>query len=429
MIHTHIARVSAIVSVLAVACLAALARLAAAQSVGTAITYQGQLQRSGSPANGMCDFQFSLWGASMAGTRVVPTQAIHAVPVTNGLFTVALDFGNEFKGNARWLESAVRCSGDADFTTLTPRQQLTAAPYALTLRPGAVILGALPDTALLNVNNDSQGIGVYGGATAGDGLFGFTFAAHTFSIAGVHGLSHGDGGVGVFGEANFGNAFGVYGKSDSGVGVYGSTSAAHTTATAGVNGVSSGDSGIGVIGEANVGNSWGVYGKSASGLGVYGTSDSGEGVRGYTATGKRGVFGQSDAPNASGVEGFADNGANSAGVFGRSNNGVGVWGRNSSGIAMFAEGNATQTRGSGGWVKAMALINQDGSIARCYNGITGSSSGDCGFSSSLKDITFDGTPVDPYVNFGFRVDDRYVLAIPAVQLPGDNISSRRRSVL
>jgi len=49
----------------------------------------------------------------------------------NSLFTTQLDFGNQFTGNARWLDVTVNCgSGDV---TLVPRQALTAAPYALGL--------------------------------------------------------------------------------------------------------------------------------------------------------------------------------------------------------------------------------------------------------------------------------------------------------
>ena len=43
-------------------------------------------------------------------------------------------------------------------------------------------------------------------------------------------------------------------------------------------------------------------------------------------------------------------------------------------------GNLSQTRDKGGAVKAMLFVNQNGTIARCYNGVTDSSTGGCGFS-------------------------------------------------
>src|ERR1700686_3008687 len=45
------------------------------------------------------------------------------------------------------------------------------------------------------------------------------------------------------------------------IGVYGETPASHTEDLSGVYGVSTGDGGIGVIGEANIGNAWGVHGR------------------------------------------------------------------------------------------------------------------------------------------------------------------------
>ena len=55
------------------------------------------------------------------------------VAVSNGCFTVQLDFGaNVFNGDARWLEIAVRCpAGSGTYATLVPRQPLTPAPYAM----------------------------------------------------------------------------------------------------------------------------------------------------------------------------------------------------------------------------------------------------------------------------------------------------------
>ncbi len=101
--------------------------------LGSAFTYQGQLKKDGSPHSGSCDFRFRLWDAESGGNQVGPTQTKTGVQVVGGLFTIPdLDFGaGAFQGEARWLEIAVKCAGDADYTALSPRQALTAAPYVL----------------------------------------------------------------------------------------------------------------------------------------------------------------------------------------------------------------------------------------------------------------------------------------------------------
>ena len=112
-------------------CLLATLRLELnAASVGTAFTYQGRLQQAGGPASGRYDFQFSLWDAGTAGAPVGAVQTASAVGVTNGWFTVTLDFGAVFNGNALWVEIATRTNGADSFATLAPRQALTAAPFA-----------------------------------------------------------------------------------------------------------------------------------------------------------------------------------------------------------------------------------------------------------------------------------------------------------
>ena len=63
-----------------------------ANGQGAAFTYQGQLTRDGSPADGQYDFTFSLFGASSGGTPMLTPVTTNTV-VTNGLFTVTLDFG------------------------------------------------------------------------------------------------------------------------------------------------------------------------------------------------------------------------------------------------------------------------------------------------------------------------------------------------
>ncbi|HUW94219.1 MAG TPA: hypothetical protein VMW58_00380 [Anaerolineae bacterium] len=102
-------------------------------SVGTAFTYQGQLTDDDDPATGTYDFEFELHDHPTEDSQVGGTVYVDDKLVSDGLFTVLLDFGSSaFNGEARHLEIGVR-PGDSggDYTTLAPRQELTAAPYAL----------------------------------------------------------------------------------------------------------------------------------------------------------------------------------------------------------------------------------------------------------------------------------------------------------
>ena len=106
--------------------------LAHAQSVGSAFTYQGELRASGSPGNAAYDFQFRLFNAASGGTQLGTQVSSNAVAVTDGLFTVPLNFGPaQFAGDAQWLEISVRPAGSGAFETLAPRTAITPTPYAL----------------------------------------------------------------------------------------------------------------------------------------------------------------------------------------------------------------------------------------------------------------------------------------------------------
>ena len=103
-----------------------------AHSQGTAFTYQGQLQANGSPAGGSYDFTFALFNNNTTnGSQIGNIATNLGVSVTNGLFTVLLDFGTNFPGASRWLAIAVRPSGDGSFIALNPLQELTPTPYAI----------------------------------------------------------------------------------------------------------------------------------------------------------------------------------------------------------------------------------------------------------------------------------------------------------
>lgn len=148
--------------------------------LGTAFTYQGQLADGAGPVNARCDFQFSLWD-SLAGSggQIGPTEAKSDTNVTNGLFTVSLDFGGSaFAGEARWLEVAVRCpSGSGAYTTLSPRQPLTPAPYALYARTIPLAgSGSAVSAARSDHTHDPLywKVGGNGGLTPGSAILGTT---------------------------------------------------------------------------------------------------------------------------------------------------------------------------------------------------------------------------------------------------------------
>ena len=100
--------------------------LVSAAPVGTGFTYQGRLQSSGRPFEGPADLQFRLFNQELAGDQVGGTIILNDQVVVDGLFTVELDFGAAaFNGQALWLQITV------EGTTLSPRQKLTDAPFAL----------------------------------------------------------------------------------------------------------------------------------------------------------------------------------------------------------------------------------------------------------------------------------------------------------
>ena len=105
-----------------------------ATPLGTAFTYQGRLSDGGAPASGIYDLRFTIYDSTNnAGGIVASPLTNSAVAVSNGLFTVTLDFGEGvFDATDRWLEIGVRTNGSVGaFTTLSPRQALMPVPMAL----------------------------------------------------------------------------------------------------------------------------------------------------------------------------------------------------------------------------------------------------------------------------------------------------------
>jgi hypothetical protein len=64
-------------------------------------------------------------------------------------------------------------------------------------------------------------------------------------------------------------------------------------------------------------------------------------------------------------------------------------------------GNATQDSSSNGLPKAMLYVLANGTISRCYNGVTGAASNGCGFTATGGSGAYD-------LNFGFNVSNRFL---------------------
>jgi len=142
--------------------------LSIAHAQGTTFTYQGRLDVDGIAATGLYDFSFRVYDAVTNGLFFGGAVTVSATPVSNGLFTVALAFNPAaFDGSPRWLDIGVTTNGGGVFNSLTPRQPVTATPYAMIAGSvtGAIPLAQLPPSV---VTNGASGINITG-TFSGDG--------------------------------------------------------------------------------------------------------------------------------------------------------------------------------------------------------------------------------------------------------------------
>ena len=124
-------------------------QLSTAFAQGTAFTYQGQLQNTNGPVHGTYNFTFSLFATNINGTAIAGPATDNGVVITNGLFTVTLDFGASYwNGQTNWLQIAVETNGAATFTNLSPRQQLTPTPYAIFAETSSNLSGTITTAQL-----------------------------------------------------------------------------------------------------------------------------------------------------------------------------------------------------------------------------------------------------------------------------------------
>ncbi|MGD8501873.1 MAG: hypothetical protein PVJ86_14570, partial [Phycisphaerales bacterium] len=344
--------------------------LSRADPMGTAFTYQGRLMDVNTPADGLYDFQFSLFdhaGGIGIGTPPLSTTDVNGVDVIGGYFTVELDFRiispvdepGIFNGDALWLEIGVR-TGDLDdpneYTILQPRQEITPTPYAIYAKTaGTTVSGCVCDgtggrIAKFTGDNDLGDSVIYE-SPSGNIAIGTTVATSNKLTV----ITTEASGTAVYGHAsatgdymNFGGYFKADGEQGQGVLGY-----AKGTEGLGVHGYAIGDNGTGVLGHVSGSEGMGVSGYAANdvnctnyggyfeargqqGRGVYGQATNTADVRNYggyflaegqqgmgtyslaRGTEGRGVMGV--AGNASLVENyggyFAANGGQGRGVYG-----------------------------------------------------------------------------------------------------------------
>ncbi len=324
---------------------------AIAEPLGTAITYQGSLKNDGSPFSGQADIEFRVFDAAVGGAQVGGTQTFLGVQVNGGLFTIPVNFGaSTFAGDARFIQIAFRITGSGGaYTPVLPRQNVTAAPYALHAlnsfweASGSAITNT--NTGFVGINRSSristaEAFGVQSPSTSSfGGMYMRTSGAsaspfYGYSVNGaIDGFHYIDGNDAGKWKLSVGSGSTDLTVTEDGVVGIG------TTTPAGAKLVVTSSTDEAIRGTSSAAGSFGVYG---SGLTA--------GVRGECGTtGGAGVYGVSNAAGngaGSGTPAGVRGDATAAGVAGGAffnNVGTALYAQSTSGTAGFFSGNVTVT--------------------------------------------------------------------------------------
>jgi len=354
--------------------------------VSTQFTYQGELKDAGSVANGAYDFQFKLFDAAVAGVQKGATLTPGDVPVVDGRFSTALDFGTQFDGTALWLEIAVRDGASVGAYTTLGRQAMTATPYAMGVRlplaqsaSGTNGLVTLTNTSTANSGYVMKLISGAGSGNASGLTYQPVLVADTNDGNGIASFVSSSGGYAMYArsEGSSGTPFVGENAANSGRAAYFSietltnSSTALESETAGLGRAgffnsTNDDSEVPTLYARNIATGESIPGGSQEngiaikgeatggfGLGVMGVGPK-AGVFGYSgATGGAGVYGKTGGGGGStsaGVRGDG-NGAGTSAVAAFNNLGTALYAQSTSGVAGFFSGDVTITgnlsKGSG----------------------------------------------------------------------------------
>jgi len=438
----------------------------------TAFTYQGKLADANNPSgNGNYDMQFKLFDTPAVGTGTQQGSTITnpTVSVSGGIFTVTLDFGsNVFTGAARYVEIGVRPAGNSiAYTVLSPRQPVTSTPYAIQTI-NATQLGGLPASRFVQFDvNNNIGIGTTTPSAkltvSGAGAFNAPGAARfdLFNTTANSGFLQHVTDTGSWQIATTAGATRMLIDPSGNVGIGTNTPLSPLAVSAIGYGFTQTSGGVTVGSFVNGSGGW--YGTKSNHPLFFFTNDgspqmtvatSGNvGIGTTTPVSKLDIAAQ-DGLRISGFQPFLTlrdtNGGNKSsflqGLNGDAylltnsrgglvvkditgNVGIGtatpsaqlqIAGTGTNGFTLGVEGNVTQNRDKGGFVKAMISVGSDGSILNCYNSfMTGgaASTVPCGFSVNHS--------INGYydVNLGFEVSDRFLSITPRFGLSRQMIAN------
>jgi hypothetical protein len=337
------------------------AGIATAAPVTQSITYQGKLTNAaGTPLTGTYSVIFKIYDASSGGTAL--STDMHSVTATNGLFTTPIAITDPTLVDGRGLWLGIKVGSDPE---MTPRQEIRPVPYALSLKPGAVITGDAGANPSLKVVNTGNNVAALIAGTTGTNSPALFASALGVSSPAVYASSPND--IGVYGSgktgaffttnqggpswdspqkavnvsARFDNTSGVWvtssgdfsqgvfantsGDYDGGLGAatfgdYGTAISGYTfgTTSTGLDVSTSGYASRGVLSRTS--------GDISDGIFLQTNGQESHGVEAHTyGNDSRGVYGYTEGNRSDGVFGYVW-GVDSRGVYGESYRDIGVYG-------------------------------------------------------------------------------------------------------
>lgn len=395
----------------------------------TAFNYQGKLTDAGTP-QATYQMQFKLFDSAAGGSQIGNTVNNDSVAVSEGVFSILLDFGtNVFTGADRFLEISVRRNSNESYITLTPRQQIASSPYSIrtlsaqqadmsldSQKLGGVAAseyvtnsnvgssfirnGTTQQTANFNISGNSLigGLVGLGGSVNGFYRLDSFGSIRAYSDTAAHFVAQTTGGANTWARfyMRSPNRSWFIGTSQ----LFNNDQFYLADETAGQIRMAISTGGLVGINNTN----------PQAGLDIRGTGFQVQ-QRITDNTSNNSLVLQSGAGSNLKITGYNYNTNTAIPLY------LGTDGANT--VMNSGGGNVIQPGAGFGLPKAMIYVLANGTISRCYNGITGSTSGNCGFSVRVDTRPTIGPSYS--VNFGFNPSSRF---FSLTSNGSDNIGSR-----